>query len=66
MQEEKTAYHTGKIPGIPNFFLKFNHSIREALHLKCIQYQYRGLSKKFEDIVTVGNAIASVDQEVFT
>ena len=66
MQEEKVAYHSGTPPRAPRFFLKFNERVKEALHLKSIQYRSRGLSKKFEDIVTVNEAVSTVKQGVFS
>ena len=66
MQEEKVAYHSGTPPRAPSFFLKFNERVKEALHLKSIQYRSRGLSKKFEDIVTVNEAVSTVKQGVFS
>ena len=65
MQEEKAAYHSGTPPRASSFFLKFNERVKEALYLKCIQYCSRGLSKKFEDIVTVNEVVAMVEQGIF-
>ena len=66
MKEEKIAYHSGVPPRVSNFFAKFNRMVKDSLSLKGIQYDSRGLSKKFEDIVTVNNVVATIQNGVFS
>ena len=61
--EERRAYHSNNYTSgaIQKFFLKYNHSTQEELNTKKMQYDFQGLSSKFEKIVTVNNAIATIN-----
>ena len=64
LSEERTAYKR-KTPylsseSLQRFFTKFNHDIQEELKNKKLLYDIQGLSTKFEKIVTIGDAVATV------
>ena len=52
----QTAY----TPSVEKFFASFNYLARPELRLKEMQFAFRGLSRKFEKIVTVNGAIVEV------
>ena len=52
----QTAY----TPSVEKFFASFNYLARQELRLKEMQFAFRGLSRKFEKIVTVNGAIVEV------
>ena len=59
MEEERRAYH---IPGyhkqsVETSFRRFNQKMHEEIQIKKLQYDYRDLSHKFKEIVTINNAI---------
>ena len=60
--EERRAYHINNYTSgaVQKFFLKFNHNTQEELKTKKLQYDFQGLSNKFEKIATVNNAIATI------
>ena len=45
-------------PSVEKFFAKFNYTAQQELRIKEMQYAFRGLSLKFEKIVTINGAIA--------
>ena len=62
MQEERRAYY---IPAyhthsVAKFFCKYNHKAHEEIQIKKLQFDFRNLSHKFEKIVTINNAIATL------
>ena len=64
LSEERTAYKR-KTPylsseSLQRFFTKFNHDVQEELKNKKLLYDIQGLSTKFEKIVTIGDAVATV------
>ena len=63
MLEERRAYHMNNYISysVQKFFLKFNHNTQEELKTKKLQYDFQNLSRKFENIVTVNNAVATVN-----
>ena len=67
MLEERRAYHANKnISGtIQKFFPKYNSNTQQELKIKKMQYDFQGLSSKFEKIVTVNNAIATISDGEF-
>ena len=68
MQEERKAYHIQNYHqrSVESFFKKFNHATQEEIQIKKLQYDFRGLSEKFEKIVTTNNAIASINAGEYT
>ena len=66
MQEERTAFHAGKVPSIERFFVKYNNHVKNELKIKKLQYDFQGLSTKFEKIVTTNNIVAKVDNGKYT
>ena len=62
MLEERMAYHINNYTSVSvqKFFLKYNHNAQQELNTKKMQYDFQGLSSKFEKIVTINNAIASI------
>ena len=64
MLEERKAYKTKNyhLQSMQKFFHKFNFQVQEELKIKKLQYDHRKLSQKFEKIVTINNAIASVHE----
>ena len=63
MLEERKAYKAKRPPPFEKFFLRFNHITKEELKAKKLLYDFRGLSGKFEKIVTTGNAIATTSSD---
>ena len=68
MLEERKAfkikdYH---LQSMEKFFRMFNFKAQEELKIKKLQYDYRNLSEKFKNIVTINNAIATVNDGEFT
>ena len=63
MLEEREAYHVPNYHhrSMERFFTKFNIKANEELKIKKLQYDHRNLTEKFEKIVTVNKAIASVN-----
>ena len=63
MLEEREAYHITNyhLRSVEKFFIKFNAKAHEELKLKKLQYDHRNLTDKFEKIVTINKAIASVN-----
>ena len=45
---------------LQRFFAKFNHDTQEELKTKKLLYDIQGLATKFEKIVTIGDAVATV------
>ena len=62
MMEERKAYHmkTYTTSSIEKFFVKFNYNTQEELKSKRLLYDFQGLSKKFEEIVTINNVVATL------
>ena len=56
--KKKSSYLSSK--SLQNFFSKFNHDAREELKTKKLLYDIQGLASKFEKLVTIGDAIATV------
>ena len=63
MLEERRAYHIKNfhLQSYEKFFSKFNTKTQEELLVKKRVYDYRNASQNFENIVTIGNAIASIE-----
>ena len=59
MQEERKAYHKQNYSKVSEqyFFQKFNQNMKETLRLKKMQYDFQGLSKKFQQITTINNVV---------
>ena len=51
---------------LKSFFNSFNYATQEEIQTKKLQYDFRGLSKKFEKIVTTNNAIAFINAGEYT
>ena len=68
MQEERKAYYIQNYHqrSVESFFKKFNHATQEEIQIKKLQYDFRGLSEKFEKIVTTNNAVASINAGEYT
>ena len=68
MQEERKAYYIQNYHkrSVESFFSKFNYATKEEIQTKKLQYDFRGLSKKFEKIVTTNNAVASINAGEYT
>jgi hypothetical protein len=68
MQEERKAYYIQSYHkhSVEKFFSKFNYATREEIQIKKLQYDFRGLSQKFEKIVTTNNVIASINAGEYT
>ena len=66
MQEERSAFHAGKVPSIERFFVKYNTYVKNELKIKKLQYDFQGLPSKFEKIVTINNIVAKVDNGKYT
>ena len=62
MQEEREAFHIKNyhLRSVQKFFLKVNHKTQEELKIKKSQFEFRGLSHKFEKIATINNAVAAI------
>ena len=63
IQEERKAYHITDyhLQSVERFFCKYNYATQEEIRIKKLQYDFRGLSHKFEKIVTINNAIVSIN-----
>ena len=59
MQEERKAYHRKNYSKVSEqaFFRKFNQKVKETLRIKKRQYDFQGLSKKFQKITTINNVV---------
>jgi hypothetical protein len=68
LQEERRAYHIHDyhLQSVEKFFCKFNHKTQDELQIKKLQYDFRGVSHKFEKIATINNAIASINNGEYT
>ena len=60
MKEERRAYYLSDYakPSAEKFFIKFNNTIQEELKQKKLLFDFRGLSNKFDKIVTINRAVA--------
>ena len=56
--KKKSSYLLSE--SLQRFFSKFNHDAREELKTKKLLYDIQGLASKFEKLVTIGDAIATV------
>ena len=67
MKEERRAYYLNDYakPSVENFFIKFNDTIQEELKQKKLLFDFRGLSKEFDKIVTINKAIAVKTHEEY-
>jgi exonuclease III len=67
MSEERKAYKAQNYSStsFQKFFSKFNYATRDELKTKKLLYDFRGLPGKFEQIVTTGNAIATISNGEF-
>ena len=68
MLEERKAfkikdYH---LQSVEKFFKKFNFKAQEELRMKKLQYDCRNMPEKFKNMVTINNAIATVNDGEFT
>ena len=63
MLEEREAFYVNNyhLRSMGKFFIKFNHKAQEELKIKKLQYDHRNLKVKFEQIATINNAIAVVN-----
>ena len=63
MQEERRAYHIKDfhLQSVDRFFCKFNYATQEEFRIKKLQYDFRGLSQKFEKITTINKVIATIN-----
>ena len=59
MQEERKAYHikTYTISHQQKFIQNFNKSMQTELTEKQLPYKFRGLEKKFDNIISVNNVV---------
>ena len=51
---------------VEKFFNKFNYAAQEEIRMKKLQYDFRGLSKKFEKSATTSYVITSISSGVYT
>ena len=59
--EERRVYKKNySTKSLESFISKFNHDCLEEMKTKKIIYDFQGLSSKFENLVTIGNAIANI------
>ena len=62
--EERRAYKKKTFSlssaSLQRFFAKFNHDTQEELKTKKLLFDIQGLANKFEKIVTIGNAVATL------
>ena len=56
--EERIAYHKKSLPIVKNFFNKFNLRTQDELRTKKILFDLQELSTKFEEIITINNAVS--------
>ena len=68
MEEERRAFHIPNyhLRSMEKFFAKFNFMTQDELKIKKLQYEYRNLSGKFQEIATVNRAIASAHEDTYT
>ena len=64
MLEERKAYKIKNyhLQSMEKFFHKFNFQVQEELKIRKLLYDHRKLSENFKKIVTINNAVASVDK----
>ena len=62
--EEREAYYINNyhLRSMEKFFIKFNFKAQEELKIKKLQFQHRNLTAKFEKIISINNAIATVQE----
>ena len=67
MLEERKAFKIENYhrQSMEKFFNKFNFQAQEELKMKKLLYDHQNLSAKFEEIVTINNAIAAVNDGEF-
>ena len=68
MQEERKAHYIQNYHkrSVERFFNSFDYATQEEIQTKKLQYDFRGLSKKFEKIVTTNIAIAFINAGEYT
>ena len=68
MKEERKAYHTQNYSAtqIRAFIDRFNFHMNQELITKCLQYKFRGLQNKFDNIALINDAIGVKNGDDYT